>query len=684
MSKTIDFTVKADGVYTALEKIQQKSKAMFDNEVEQAQKYSKNLKEQLKLLEEKAKLLDKASRGASQNVTDFTSTNNPIFNENKKKRLSAIDAEQEEIRESRQALGKALHDKEINLPTFQKNLAELNLESTSLSRERGNVVTSTFKDTDEYKTLKEIEKSSKLTSTSFRENIDLTRTSGKDLAKAIVIGDKDVADEIRESAPSRTLTEQLAQSEIEDKKKREGPESKSGGIGELVSGMMALQMAEKFVGTAAQFSNTKNGFDQIANVRKTEGEIIGGVVGAVLGAVVGGYATGGVGAVTAAGIGANAGSSIVGTLFGAAGDLEQKGSIGTQELEDKYYRRKALTGQNYSVGSRSNLGYDFGQTLDLQMGMARSMGTSQNVERQTDLSVFYEKGFGVQQSTAQTLEELLRSSKEGDKDIGNILGGILKEGQGNLFKNGDRTFFNEFLQKNYTTLQRELLKGQTSVSSGTTLDTLLKFNSLGGPFAAKDFRSMGLISQIDNSLTNPGDDVSKARNFQVLRRLHPNFNIEQLKEEQDKGFGSSGYFQGVIDDVKNIGGDKAYQILNLSGRLNVKAFEARRLLEGGVNFKNLSQKDLKSGMTDGYLEKNAENFTNEIDKATAQVTEGVLQGFIKGSKVAGKVIEEALGSINVTVVNGKAMVGIKENITHTSDGRPTEREWRRQVSQGGN
>jgi len=662
VSKTVDFNVNANEIYNVFDKVKQKSKAMFDNEVEQAQKYSKNLKEQLKLLEEKARLLDKSARGSSNNITNFTDT----FHSTKQSKLSSIDNELAEIKQSRASLKESLRKKEITGAQFIRDRDELGIEEKGLIGQRKSISGSSARNTDEYKSLKEIEKASKLTASSFRENIDLTRTSGKDLAKAIVIGDKDVADEIRESAPSRTLTEQLAQSEIEDKKKREGSgeKEKGGGVGSLVSQIMSFQGLSRLIGTVSSFSNTKNGFDQIANVRKTEGEVGGAVVGTIIGSILEGP--------VGAGIFADMFSNIAGQIMGTSGKLEQQGKIGTQQLEKSYYTRKALTGQDYTVGSRSDVGLNPMEVLSLQMGTARSMGTSKDVERQTDLSVFYEKGFGVQQSTSQTLEELLRSSKEGDKDIGNLLGGILKEGQGSLFKNGDRTFLNEFLQKNYTTLQRELLRGQNSPSSGTTADILMKFNSLGGPFAAKDSRSMGLISQIDNSLINSSDEVSKQRNLQVLRRLHPNFNIEQLKEEMDKGIGADGYFQGVMDDVRSTGGPRSSQILNLSGRTGIKAFEARQLLEGGVSFKNLSQKYLKTDKTDGFLKENASSLTNEMDRSAAKIEESLIQG---GWKAAQKIYDEitrALDGATVTVVGDKFVINsntnIKENLTRSSNG----------------
>ena len=96
-----------------------------------------------------------------------------------------------------------------------------------------------------------------------------------------------------------------------------------------------------------------------------------------------------------------------------------------------------------------------------------------------------EHGLGVSKETSYALMELQRSSKESDKDFLRTLTGILESGKDNIFKE-DRAYLNEFVVRNFSQVQRELLKTQSAVSSGTTFDILRRFDSLGGEFSARD------------------------------------------------------------------------------------------------------------------------------------------------------------------------------------------------------
>lgn len=662
MAKTVDFQAKADSVFQTFDKIHQKSKELFDQEVQQAQKYSSSTKEQLRLLEEKARVLDRLAKQSSQSARDVASN----FEVDKQRALKDIDSKIKEAQERR----KAIRPGEAGTDPGNKNFLSAKKASTKeindLIGEKNLISSVNLKDSPEYKALQEQERYAKLLYTSFRENLENTKTQGKDLAKAIVTGDDKVAEEIRGTAPNKNLVENISKNELDEKRKREKGSSDKTGFGDLIGPVELIKSLNGFLSTVSSFTNTKNGFDQIANTYKAGGEIIGTIAGGIIGAALAGP----VGAMTGAGLG----SQMSGIIGGTWGQLKQNQGIYGQELAGSLMKRRALTGQTgdlFSGGDMSNYGLNRTQFSSMQTEMARSIGRNVGVDKNTESSVYFEKGFGVQQSTSNTLVELLRSSKEGGRDLGNLLGGILKEGEKGVFKNGDRTFFNEFLSRNFSTMQRELLRSQNSVASGTTMDILQRFNSVGGPFEARDSRSLGLISTINSSLSNPGNDVNKALNFDILRKLHPEMGLEGILEEQQKGLSSSGFTKGVFDQVNQMGGDEGSKILNFAGRLGLgNNLAAARKLWGSRGFfsKNFSQSELSSPYSEDTLKKQASDNTTLLDKNAAGLYNEILRGSEEGAKKMYDAIKSALESVTIKIEkdgSARLVPGVKVNTTKT-------------------
>jgi hypothetical protein len=664
MANTIDFQAKADGVFSTMDKITEKSKAMFDQEVQNAAKYETSIRNQIKLLEEKAKILDQNAKKAQQSVREYTDS----FDSSKQKKLDSLEKELVNIGNRKKTL-KLEYDGgkgEMSAQEYKDAAKELSGEKSRITSIRDNVAKSTPQQQEQYSLTKEQARDTKRIASSFKEQLEATKQQGKDLAKAIYTGDDEVANEIRSTADNKEIVERIAKDELEHKKKKE--ESSGSKIGDITSTLLDLGMLTRFIGTISSFSGTQNGFDQIATVRKSEGEIIGAIGGAIVGGILGS----GFGAAA----GASFGSQIGGSIGGGVGTVEQRGKMSIQELQSNYFQRRALTGQqdyNSPLGM-SSLGVGPSQYVQMQMDMARAQGTSKNLEGNTNSGIYFEKVYGVQQSTSASISELLRSSKEGTRDLGSLLGGILKAGEGNLFKGGDRTFFNEFLNKNFTTIQRELLKTQATVATGTTFDILKRFDSVGGQFSARDSRSTGLISTIQNSLSNPQSDIAKAIRFDILRQLHPNMSQEQLLEEGQKGLSSPGLMRALISRVRGMGGSMGNQVMNFAGLTGLEGnlSAARNLYQhGGVFNQGLSQSNLAGGGSAAALRKAAEDNTTQISKATAGIEEHIMRGLSTGSEYIYNAIVAALNGATVKVVNDRIQIvpgGVKTNVTYSPSG----------------
>jgi hypothetical protein len=238
-----------------------------------------------------------------------------------------------------------------------------------------------------------------------------------------------------------------------------------------------------------------------------------------------------------------------------------------------------------------------------------------------------------------------RSSRENIRDLANLIGGVLEKGRGNIFKNGDTTFLNEFLGK-FTTLQRELLKSQSAVHSGTTMDILSRFNKLGGEFDARDPRSMGNINAIQEGLSNPSSDNMKATSFRILSKQYPEKGLFDLNEEMSKGLGSPKYLKGVLETVDQIGGDDQTKMMNIKGAFPGLSHSAvRRVYKNREGLENgsISMKDLEKKFPADFKGK-AESNTAPMDKSGARIETALLNGTIASLKQLGSAVKEAITS----------------------------------------
>jgi hypothetical protein len=336
----------------------------------------------------------------------------------------------------------------------------------------------------------------------------------------------------------------------------------------------------------------------------------------------------------------------------------------TNQMETQTFRNRGLSGKEFSPEDYSSTGYDFSEYSSASYGLMRSAGSSKNVNTNTGNALNLERGFGVDQGLSQSLLELTRTSKDTDKNLINIVGGIYTSGK-NIF-NGDRTFLGEFITKNFVGLQKSLLNNQTSVNSGTTMDILNRFNSLGGVWDAKNPNSMGNIESVNNSLRNPQGDAMKSMAYSALRQKMPGASHTEIEMEMEKGLNSPIYFKTMMEQMDQMGGNDDFKVQNLKA-FGLSTTAANALLKNkGVFKKGFSQKELSSSMGGQIAGEAASNTTME-ERLNAELTNKTIMGEKFSELVSGmqEVMKAAFSGATYTIDPVSGKLGIKTNVTKT-------------------
>lgn len=298
----------------------------------------------------------------------------------------------------------------------------------------------------------------------------------------------------------------------------------------------------------------------------------------------------------------------------------------TNALNAQIFGNRALSGTTIIPQNMENSGYDFLEYARASNNIMRASGSSRNVNSNTSDAINLEKGYGINQNISQTLLELTRTNSDTDKNLINIVGGIYSSGK-QIF-NGDRTFLGEFITKNFVGLQKEFMKNQASVKSGEVMNVLLGFNKVGGQWDAKNPNSMGLISSVNNALTNPKGDTMDALSFSALRNAMPGAGILDTLIEREKGLYSSKYRKGMFDELDKMGGTKDMQVMNQADAFGIsytaskKLFEARQITPD--LFSNMSQEEIKGYV--GDLGKMAEENTTIQERQDAKTINSTIGG----------------------------------------------------------
>lgn len=608
MENTVSFKVSGSELSNFIDEIQKKQDKLSDTAVSDAMKQVKNGKEAIKIIEEEMRAIEKRNKAVASAVVQEI--------ENKKKE------ELRKIEEKRKKDSDFLESKKgkEDYPDEWIDSRKRRVEGTA---ERANEkVENKYK--EQLTSSKELERQAKLQTSLDREHIETLKQTAKENIKAISNGDLKLSDVIKDAqSDDEKLVARLTEEGIRSEKKlvdKEGTASSMGAGKSVFGSLLALDVLNKAINSVGQLASSQNGFDMIKPTSSLVGQIAGGVIGGVAGFFLGG----GVGVVG----GASGGAAIGGAVGSTTGELFQRSAIAKQEFQRNKGHYNAVTGSDELPTSTNTENYGVGVTdyLKMQTDFAIKRGDSKNANKTATDALTADKVLGVDQGTSGALVELQRSAKESNRDLAGLISGVLEKGNGNIFKNGDHSYLNEFLGK-FIGLQKELLKNQSTVASGTTMDILSQFNKLGGEFDSRDSRSQGNINAVQNGLVNPETDNVKALTFGMLRQQMPNASPWEIDSERSKGLGSDVYKNAVFKFLKEQGGDES------SKKFNIKGF-FKGLSNSGVDriYDNLDELSThKTSMDD--LEKKygsdfsgkAANNTAPIDKGKASVDNGLLQ-----------------------------------------------------------
>lgn len=357
----------------------------------------------------------------------------------------------------------------------------------------------------------------------------------------------------------------------------------------IFSEILKAGLLRDFGNLVSQLPGARNGLEGVTTMAGIAGAGTGALIGAPL---------------LASAAGAQIGKSI-GEFFGNAMTrhlTEQSRYSGAQG------RLKAL-GLTGGVQDLSYLGLDLIQSAGLKERLNRSAG----VDRGIGKSAAIMKAFGIDEGTlsgyyggARMGTDVLSTSR--------LLGTARSRGVRDM--DMDRVI------QNQTQLTSMIAQSVTNPNAPNVAKSMFEFNNIGGPFSISDPRSMGLLSAINQSITNPSSPLSQAMNYSVLRRLNPTTGVAGLLEQQQQGISNRKLTSGILQEIENMGGSEDFKILATAQRFGLEGNigAARKLFEnrGGIgsmtdeDFKNLSDSTLqgRAGSTVPILEKNQAEITN--------------------------------------------------------------------------
>ncbi|MBV7533758.1 hypothetical protein [Chitinophaga sp. sic0106] len=410
---------------------------------------------------------------------------------------------------------------------------------------------------------------------------------------------------------------------------------------------------------AKQYSvhaNAENSFQTIKNDTEVAWGIGGGAVGALAGSLVGMPI-----------LGAQLGYTIGSTIGGAKGEQDQKKAIAQQEFEALVNRLNGFTGREFSVGvpRLSQYGVDAFQSAELMEKVATKGGMGE-AARYTSELVSISKAYNVGQNELMGLIELQGTNKEGNNSLTALVSGLIDRGvSSKMIKSGDYAGLGDYFNK-FATLHTQFLKNQTFVGTNTTADIMARFQQVGGMFSMSDPRGMSNAMAVQDGLSHPDSDVTKAMSFMALRKIAPNASMYELLEMQEQGLsGKKGneYMQSIVKTAHTLGSDD-------DGRMFIKRFfpqlsytASRELFDNSDAFNGVTKK--------GYLESMGlpirdfdvlgKQNTTQMDRETAEHKDKAVAGMNEVAQVMSDKVYEALirslSGSSIKLENGTLEIG---------------------------
>ena len=682
-NSSISFKVADTGVSSFIEKIKRQSSQLTAEMIVDAQKQTASSKEQLRLIEQKIVAMSREARlnsAAAESAIRQTAQQRIITSQ---ARVAALEDENKRKYRAGEITSSKYYSNKKRIGKLGEEFSEQNITSSS---------------EDKIRDIKEQFKQQQLQVQYAKQAVDAIRTGSQQQVMAIKQGDTGLSDAIEDmTKPEKDLIQGLTAEQQKREKVEKERITKDGEYYKNNMLSLANGVALDRVGSmAASMPQAKNELDYIKPMMATMGMLAGGISGNIIDAMEGTEVLGNkLGQTNFGQLGTQLGEK-VGEFAGASLERTYKSR---DELQTSNFKLKALAGggigdveafgsvnpdgtRQAGTGEVKGLNQNlekFGLSLDqvsrLQYEIALRQGDSKNLGKDAQNYSAFQQAWGVRDETSLALLEEARANKGGDKDIANIITGIYEKGSKNgVFKDGDRAFLNEFIAKNYLQLQKTLLTSSNSVNSGTVMDILTKFNSVGGQFTAKDPRSQGLINTIQSSLANPGTDAMKALAFTVMRKDHPELNMVDTQIEMQKGLGSKKYLQSMMKYLTSQGGGESYQVNNIASAFGLQGnlAAAKDLYTGykSGKFGTETSLDLLKG-TGEYSVEAANKLGGEQTSVYAQSTAEIQNAFIKSAVDGIATVSAKMTGLFGTMIDGLEEY-VRDRITKSISGDNTE------------
>lgn len=138
-------------------------------------------------------------------------------------------------------------------------------------------------------------------------------------------------------------------------------------------------------------------------------------------------------------------------------------------------------------------------------------------------------------------------------------------------RRGDFTQLGEKVQ--FNTRMLEMQGNQMMTTNATTNAQLLE---LFGKSGIGDQRTMGFVENINQSITNPNNDFSRAFIMRSLRARNPNMSLFELMKQQEQGIFGEGTFGQILGDMRStFSGDELK--MNIAQLFGLKNFQAEQI-----------------------------------------------------------------------------------------------------------
>lgn len=349
---------------------------------------------------------------------------------------------------------------------------------------------------------------------------------------------------------------------------------------------------------------------------KISGSIVKGVAAGIGGLT--GLASAGAGAAIIAG-GAITGDVVQGTVERHLDEIKKRQMAGRGLM--------AMTGKGLT--SASQYGVAGFETGDLMKSIAMNFGSSRNLGQRTLDNLAVSSAYGVDRGMVGDSNKISRLT--GGNTINEIAALIATMKSRGVIKGDDYTLLTELIQQQNTFLQQQgqiLERPNAQVASGV----VAAFRSIGGSFG--DARAGERLGAINNTLTNPGNDFQKARNFGILNKLKPGASFIELLQMQSQGVSQQGFMGETMKQMEREGGAANLPLFlhkNFGLPIDAAVKLSKSFLSDRSRFDNMTGKQVDDV---AGIRSRGEEMTPEIVKSSAEISDAFAKGPVEGFEKA--------------------------------------------------